>query len=127
MVANRGFTGMFVGYPENHAAGTFLMLNLKTKKVVTTRTVDWNNESYGTTMKLYKERICILPFENEDINSDEDGDYVHDILDVGGTETELENANKQTVTFEENNNGDITETKKEIRNLEFFDNTTPGA
>ena len=131
MVTNRGFTGMFVGYPENHAAGTFLMLNLKTKKVVTTRTVDWNNESYGTTMKLAKENICNLPFENEDIESDEDGDFIHDILDVGGTETELENANNQATTLEENNDGEITETKlnrvHELRNLECFDNPTPGA
>ena len=43
MVSNRGFTGVFVGYPEDHAIGTYLMMNMKTKGVSRTRTIECNN------------------------------------------------------------------------------------
>ena len=68
MVSNRGFTGVCVGYPEDHAAGTYLVMNMKTRHVCRTRTVDWNNESYGETMKIEKDKRCHLPFETYEDN-----------------------------------------------------------
>ena len=67
MINNRGSIAMFVGYPEDHPSGSFSMLNLDTKKVVITRTVDWNNESYGETMKLKDEEKSKLKTQLEDI------------------------------------------------------------
>ena len=64
MIDNRGFLAMFVGYPKDHAEGTYLMINLKTRRVVIGRTVDWLNESYGENQKLKDNEICrVLPLK----------------------------------------------------------------
>ena len=57
---------MFVGYPEDHTEGTYLMMNLKTRRVVIGRTVDWLNESYGKNQKLKDDEICRVPPPKEE-------------------------------------------------------------
>ena len=43
----RGKTCMWLGYAKNHPAGTYRVLNLKTRKVIITRDVLFLRRSYG--------------------------------------------------------------------------------
>jgi len=40
-LANRGEHCMFIGYADDHANGTFKMLNMKTHRIWTTRDIRW--------------------------------------------------------------------------------------
>ena len=91
MITKKGFIGMFLGYPKDHAENTYLMWNVNTKRTVIARTVSWLNESYGETKKLKKEDICRLPFPKYE--DEDNGDY--ELLHIGGIEQNL-NKNKKS-------------------------------
>ena len=89
MVDNKGFVGMFVGYPEDHAEKTYVMWNAETRRPVTTRSVQWLDQSYGETMKVPSDEICRLPFPKFEDNEDD-----YELLDIGGIDHELKDKNK---------------------------------
>ena len=125
MIDNRGFTACFMTYPEDHNAGTYNMLNMKTWKICTTRTVDWNNQSYGQTMKLTKENIYNLPFKEYEQETKDD----EVLLDIGGTEVN-QNKNENEIEVETVEEDDKRMTRSqtasklsngEAKNLSWFD------
>ena len=38
---------MLLGYAQKHTGGTYYMLNKRTKRIVISRDVIWNNKTYG--------------------------------------------------------------------------------
>ena len=44
---DQGVTCIFLGYAQNHTGGIYLMLNLRTKRIVLIRDVIWLNKTYG--------------------------------------------------------------------------------
>ena len=109
MIDNRGFVGMFVGYPADHAENTFLMMNIKTKRTVITRSVEWYNESYGETMKLKENEKSVVPVNDDNSDIETNDEYI--ILDIGGIEEEL--SNKENKSRTENETIDITSNTNE--------------
>jgi Reverse transcriptase (RNA-dependent DNA polymerase) len=59
---NKGTTCVFVGYPENHGSGTYLMYNPQTKGVHTTRDVVFLRRMYWSRNGPDYKEVCI----NED-------------------------------------------------------------
>ena len=94
MINNRGFTAIFVGYPEDYSSGIYTVLNLDTKKFVITRTVDWNDESYGETKKLKHEKKSKLKKQLEDIKDNKS----YEMLDIGTDMTEDTDINGEPET-----------------------------
>ena len=101
MVDNREFSDMFLGYPENHAEGTYLMMNVKTKRAVITRSANWLDKSFGKNQKLKSNEICRLPFDK----SEEEIDEEYKILDVEGIDQELKRNNEINHVEQENSLG----------------------
>ena len=67
------------------------MLNLETKKVILTRTLDWNDESYGQTKRLKDEEISKLETQLEKIEENES----YEMLDIGTDMTEDQRTQQQ--------------------------------
>ena len=51
-LANRGTPSIWVGYAENHPAGTYQIFNPKTKKIILTRDMTFLQKSYSEYTKV---------------------------------------------------------------------------
>ena len=64
---NRGLPMMYLGRPRNHSGDTYRMLNLNTRRIVTSRDVVWLNKVYGEWKGLatptMPDKVTILPIE----------------------------------------------------------------
>ena len=63
---DRGFPCMFVGYPKDHAADTYKMFNLQTKKVIMSRNIIWLNKFYSEYKKTEYKKVIEIYDEDED-------------------------------------------------------------
>jgi len=54
-LSDKGTTGIFVGYPKNHADDVYRIFNTITKKIIKSRDVLWLNMKYGDWMISNKE------------------------------------------------------------------------
>ena len=70
---DKGMAAMFVGYPAHHAGEVCQFLNLKTKKLISSRTAIFLHKTYADYYQLSKELISNIPEEtNAEININED-------------------------------------------------------
>ena len=63
---NCGTPGIWVGYAENHPAGTHRIFNPITKCIILTRNVTFRNKSYGEYHKVQKPVILTTSYEESD-------------------------------------------------------------
>src|SRR5210317_1107884 len=112
---DRGKPCIWLGYAENHAAGTYRVLKTLTEKVNLTRDVTFLRKSYGNWVDD-QEKLSSIPNSNdqsddEDEDEDEDelpplvppGNYVSDDEDESDEEDEEEGQNSSFHTAKEAN------------------------
>jgi hypothetical protein len=64
---DRGFAAIFVGYPDNHAGEVCQFLNLKTKKLILSRTAIFLHKTYAEYYKLAQDMISNVKTNDTDI------------------------------------------------------------
>ena len=74
---DRGTVCMFVGYCPDHPSDMYRMLNMKTRKVRTSKDVyKWLDTTYGEKLGLTKSVTLLQENENEDDDNEEGSDPV---------------------------------------------------
>ena len=100
----RGRTGIFVGYADDHAGNVFRFINIRMKKIILNRDIQWLNSFW----KEYKKR-------KDDSKKLVDEFYSHDEDDQTQEESETEeskeNENKET---KDSGDGNNTEEQKNL-------------
>ena len=64
-----GRTGIFVGYPDDHAGNVYRLINIQTKKIILSRDVQWLNSFWN---KYKKQKDNSKKFVDEFFQNDED-------------------------------------------------------
>ena len=106
LVNKRDFC-VFLGYPNDHAADAFRVLDLKSKTFMITKDVRWTNKTYGQYFKNNSAKILEL---TELESSDEDE------IVVKNSNTQMDNARNQSPTPVERH-GMITRSKALIGDI----------
>ena len=70
---DRGKVCMFVGYPPNHACDVYKMLNLETKRIITSRDIIWLKKTYGEWVAKGQAMEDTVEDEDSDVESTKDG------------------------------------------------------
>jgi Reverse transcriptase (RNA-dependent DNA polymerase)/gag-polypeptide of LTR copia-type len=63
---DRGYPVLYVGRPPNHPTSVFKFLNLKTRKMISSRHIIWQNKKYGEWKNLSKEEISHCETKTDD-------------------------------------------------------------
>ena len=120
-------TCMWLGYARNHAAGTYHVLNLKTRKIIITRDVIFLRKSYGdwANDKIQEEPSPTSKYDESASNDVE----IHVVKKISDRATENKGESEDPVDFdtetsEEENSGDQSESRSfntrllgELKNL----------
>ena len=65
-LANHGTPGIWVGYSENHPAGTYQIFKPKTKKIILTQDVTFLQLSYVVYTQVEKPVVATASYEGSD-------------------------------------------------------------
>jgi len=120
---NHGISSMFIGYANDHAAGTYCMLNLETKKVWKTCNVKWiasNIMQYKAQMKRENGRNVTVYGDDDDEDDNYDGIVwnVNDnaALDIDNAANDKNQNNHEDDEEEDDNDNDDDNNDADDRN-----------
>ena len=106
-LANCGTPSIWVGFTENHLAGTYQIFNPKTKKIILTWDVTFLQKSYGEYTKVDKPVVVTTSYEGSD--EEEELETVHIVT------------NNSNVNVVSDSDSDSSEEDFENNNDNFFD------
>ena len=100
----RGRTGIFVGYADDHAGNVYRFINIKTKKIILSRDIQWLNSFW----KKYKKKM-------DDSKKLVDECYSHDEDDQTQEESEPEELKENEIEeTKDSGDGSNTEEQKKL-------------
>jgi hypothetical protein len=131
---DKGLASMFVGYPANHAGEVCQFLNLKTKKLISSRTAIFLHRTYADYFNLAKEYISKVEHPIiDDLNMEENAEPTLNNIQPDPDENEEEPFQNLVENLPEDNDSDddlpnATITAKgirELKNLQTYYNPDP--
>ncbi len=72
---NKGVIGMFTGYCDDHAKGTYRFVNLKTGKLIISRNIKWIHKTWA---EFHRDKHKLNIIEEEDLEETEEAEIVEE-------------------------------------------------